>query len=49
MLPLELYDEALAEMAGAIEYYNEKREGLGAQFRETVEAALGSIQKRPFS
>lgn len=49
MLPLELYDEALAEMAGAIEYYDEQREGLGAQFREAIEATLSSIQERPFS
>jgi toxin ParE1/3/4 len=46
---LELYDEALAEMAGTIEYYNEQREGLGAEFREAVEAVLDNIQHRPFS
>ena len=49
MLPLELYDEALAEMAGAIEYYSEQREGLGAEFREAVELVLNTIQERPFS
>ena len=49
MLPLELYDEALAEMAGAIEYYDEQREGLGTEFREAVEAAINTIQERPLS
>ncbi len=49
MFPLELYDVALAEMAGAVEYYEEQREGLGAEFRKAVEAVLNSIQERPFS
>jgi hypothetical protein len=46
-LPLIIRDDAEADIAEAMAWYNRQRPGLGYQFLESVEAPLQRIEKSP--
>ncbi|MGB3514891.1 MAG: type II toxin-antitoxin system RelE/ParE family toxin [Elainellaceae cyanobacterium] len=47
MKPLVLHSEAIAELDGAVAYYQDQRSGLGLDFLSNVEQAFGKIQQHP--
>src|SRR5258708_2587646 len=47
MKPIAPHSAAEDEIADAELYYNRQRDGLGAEFRQELEAALGRIGKNP--
>lgn len=47
MKPLVLHSDAIAELDGAVGYYQDQRPGLGLDFLSTVERALSKIQQHP--
>lgn len=47
MLSLTIRPEAEADIESAVRWYDDQREGLGADFLLCVEAALSRIQRRP--
>ncbi|MBE9157259.1 type II toxin-antitoxin system RelE/ParE family toxin [Nodosilinea sp. LEGE 06152] len=47
MKPLVLHSEAIAELDGAVAYYQDQRSGLGLDFLFTVERAFSKIQQHP--
>lgn len=47
MKPVRFHPEAEAELIAAVAYYEEKRTGLGVDFRQEVEAAVGLICQNP--
>lgn len=47
MKPVIFHGEAEAEFRAAISYYDEQRAGLGAEFREEIEHAVGQIVGMP--
>ena len=49
MKPLDFHPEALAEARHEQAYYEDRQEGLGFEFRETLDAALDVIELRPHS
>jgi toxin ParE1/3/4 len=44
---VHLHEEAEAELAGAVAFYEGRREGLGGEFRQEVEGAVGRIGRMP--
>jgi plasmid stabilization system protein ParE len=49
ILPIKFLDAAEVEASEAIDWYEERERGLGTAFRESVEAAISFIQKRPLA
>ena len=47
MKPTILYDEAEAELAGAMEVYEKQRTGLGGEFRREFESYLERVRSNP--
>ena len=47
MKPLILHSEAIAELDGAVAYYQNQRSGLGLDFLADVERAFSKIQQHP--
>lgn len=47
MFPLTIRPEAEADIESAVRWYDDQREGLGADFLLCLEAALSQIQRRP--
>ena len=47
MKPVHFHREAEAELRAAIAYYDEQRQGLGAEFRDEVEQAVDQIARMP--
>jgi toxin ParE1/3/4 len=45
--PLDIHRQARAELDDSIEWYNERREGLGLELHEEVSAALARIEADP--
>jgi len=45
--PFAIHDAAEVELRQAIEWYEAQREGLGGEFREAFEAAVGRIRDFP--
>ncbi len=48
MIPIKFDPDAGAEFLSAIEYYEERRAGLGHGFRESVKTELENIAEMPF-
>jgi plasmid stabilization system protein ParE len=44
---LIFHEDASAEVEEAVAWYEERREGLGSEFRQELEALLGRIQQNP--
>lgn len=47
MKPVIIHSEAIAELDGAIAYYDEQKIGLGLDFLVEVELAINNIQRNP--
>lgn len=47
MKPIIIHTEAIAELDGAIAYYDKQKVGLGLDLLVEVEQAIGSIQQNP--
>lgn len=47
MKPIVIHSEAIAELDGAISYYEDQKVGLGLDFLAEVEQAIGKIQQNP--
>ncbi|PSB29549.1 type II toxin-antitoxin system RelE/ParE family toxin [Stenomitos frigidus] len=47
MKPVVIHSEAIAELDGAISYYEAQNAGLGLDFLSEVEQALDKIQRNP--
>ncbi len=47
MKPVILHSEAIAELDGAIAYYDDQEVGLGLDFLAEVEQAIGNIHQNP--
>lgn len=47
MFPVTIRPEAEADIESAVRWYDEQREGLGADFLMCLEAALSQIRRRP--
>ena len=47
MKPARLHSLAQAEIRAAVEFYNDARDGLGDEFADEVEAAIGRIERQP--
>jgi toxin ParE1/3/4 len=47
MKPVVFHPEAEAELRAGIDYYEGQRQGLGAEFRDEVEAATARIAQSP--
>ena len=45
--PLRIGESAAAELADAVRWYEEKRRGLGAEFRDAIGAAFDVIRQQP--
>ena len=48
-LPVKFLNTAEIEASDAIDWYEERETGLGTAFRESVEAAISSIQENPLA
>lgn len=48
MLPVRVRPEALNDLVQAWEWYEERRGGLGDEFRACVDTAIGEIAQGPF-
>lgn len=49
ILPIKFLEAAEIESSDGIDWYEERKAGLGKEFREAVEAAISTIQKHPFA
>lgn len=47
MKPVIIHSEAIAELDGAISYYDDQNVGLGLDFLAEVEHAINNIQQNP--
>lgn len=47
MKPVNIHSEAIAELDGAIAYYEDQQLGLGLDFLAKVEQAISKIQQNP--
>ena len=47
MISLEIHSEAYNEIEGAIRWYDERSEGLGAQFEKELDLARACIRESP--
>lgn len=45
--PIRFEPEALADIAGAVRYYNRERPGLGTEFRQTVNRRALALRRFP--